>query len=208
MNKQVEKDEQSRLVLFDFEGTLSNRDSLFDFLRFISSATGFYAKLLRCLPNLLAFKLGLISNQKAKEKLLLVFLKGKSKAEIELFGKQYSEQRIPLILRPGALECVLEYLAQGDKVVIISASPELWLYEWCQLIGVELLGTRLEFDDLGYTGKFLGKNCYGDEKVVRLKGFIAPKSLDDFSRILAYGDSAGDKAMFACAHEIFYKPFR
>jgi phosphatidylglycerophosphatase C len=48
------------------------------------------------------------------------------------------------------------------------------------------------------------RNCYGEEKVRRIK---TSYNLDEFDHIYAYGDSEGDKAMLDLAHERYYKHF-
>ncbi|HEU5146872.1 MAG TPA: haloacid dehalogenase-like hydrolase, partial [Chryseosolibacter sp.] len=55
------------------------------------------------------------------------------------------------------------------------------------------------------TGKILGRNCYGDEKVCRIKEEF---DLPSFERIIAYGDSSGDREMLQLANESHYKPWR
>jgi phosphoserine phosphatase len=69
---------------------------------------------------------------------------------------------------------------------------------------VKVLGTQIEVADGSLTGRFLTKNCYGQEKVKRL--------LEQYPdrreyHLTAYGDSRGDKEMLAFADESYYKPF-
>ena len=55
------------------------------------------------------------------------------------------------------------------------------------------------------TGNFITKNCYGQEKVNRIKESY---DLSKYDLIYAYGDSRGDKEMLELANNSFYKPFR
>ena len=59
--------------------------------------------------------------------------------------------------------------------------------------------------DKTLTGFLASKNCYGPEKVLRIKKQI---NLTDYDNIIAYGDSQGDREMFELAEKCFYKPFR
>ena len=70
---------------------------------------------------------------------------------------------------------------------------------------MDLIATRLEIKDDLMTGKFLTKNCYGIEKVNRVKEAY---NLDDYDCIYVYGDSRGDKELLELADKSFYKPFR
>ncbi|MGH9129917.1 MAG: HAD-IB family hydrolase [Acidimicrobiales bacterium] len=106
-------------------------------------------------------------------------------------------------VRPQMLERLEGHRAGGDRVVIVSASPELYLHAVGEALGVDaVLGTRLEVGADGrLTGALVGRNCRGPEKVSRLKAWIselvgpggAPPHL------CAYGDSAGDAELMALA---------
>jgi phosphoserine phosphatase len=70
---------------------------------------------------------------------------------------------------------------------------------------VKVLGTQIEVIDGKLTGRFLSKNCYGQEKVNRILS-LYPNRQD--YHLTAYGDSRGDKEMLAFADESYFKPFR
>ena len=89
------------------------------------------------------------------------------------------------------------------------------------------MGTQIEVIDGRLTGRFATPNCYGPEKVRRLKEYInekvspvggglegwggkevSPTGGDLEGAIIAYGDSRGDKELLAYANEGHYKPFR
>lgn len=194
-----------KLALFDFDGTISERDSLPDFIVFTVGWWRFVWGLFWLSPVLLAYLLKLIPNHRAKQKLLAHFFAGWSIQQFKQVASDYASARLPQIIRPKALECIRQHLQSGDTVWVVSASPENWLQDWCQSLGIGLLATRLEVDGERLTGKFEGKNCHGEEKVARIK---AQLPLESFSSIYAYGDSSGDLAMFKLADQQFYKPFR
>jgi phosphoserine phosphatase len=70
---------------------------------------------------------------------------------------------------------------------------------------VKVVGTQIEVIDGKLTGRFLSKNCYGQEKVNRILS-LYPNRQD--YHLTAYGDSRGDKEMLAFADESHFKPFR
>ena len=193
------------LALFDFDGTITKDDSLLKFIRFVVGDVRFVFGLVVLSPILVAYKLKLIPNYKAKQKMLSWFFKGMSKEAFFKVANEYSLVHIDKILRPKAMEKISWHKAQGHKVVIVSASIDCWLRPWCEKNGLELIATKLEIKDDIVTGKLLSKNCYGVEKVNRIKEIY---NLKDFEYIYSYGDSSGDKQMLELAHEKFYKPFR
>ncbi|MEO6915374.1 MAG: HAD-IB family hydrolase [Chitinophagaceae bacterium] len=194
-----------RIAFFDFDGTITNRDTFLEFIKFYKSEWRFYLGFLLYSPYLLAFKLKLIPNYTAKQKILIHFFKGEKITDIQSACNQFATTILPALIRPKAL-VEIERLKRADfRIVIVSASAENWIYKWAEQYELELLGTRLEVRNGIITGKIDGRNCYGEEKVCRIKKNI---NLEEFSEIYAYGDSSGDKEMLAIAHQHFFQPFR
>lgn len=194
-----------KIAFFDFDGTITTDDSLLKFIRFVVGDRRFLLGLVVLSPMLVLYKLKLIPNYKAKQYMLSWFFKGMSKDAFLKVANEYSLVHIDKILRPKAIEKINWHKNQGHKVVVVSASIECWLRPWCEKNGLELIATKLEIKDDIVTGKLLSKNCYGVEKVNRIKEIY---NLKDFEYIYSYGDSSGDKQMLELAHEKFYKPFR
>ena len=69
---------------------------------------------------------------------------------------------------------------------------------------LELIATRLEIKNNKLTGKFASKNCYGMEKVNRIKKNY---NLDNYEVVYAYGDSMGDHQMLDLADIKYYRTF-
>jgi HAD superfamily hydrolase (TIGR01490 family) len=193
------------IALFDFDGTITTDDSLLKFIRFVVGDRRFLLGLVVLSPMLVLYKLKLIPNYKAKQYMLSWFFKGMRKVDFLKVANEYSLVHIDKILRPKAIEKINWHKNQGHKVVVVSASIECWLRPWCEKNGLELIATKLEIKDDIVTGKLLSKNCYGVEKVNRIKELY---DLENFDYIYAYGDSSGDKQMLEISHEKFYKPFR
>jgi len=193
------------LSLFDFDGTITTDDSLIKFIRFVVGDIKFVTGMVVLSPMLTAYKLKLIPNYKAKQYMLSYFFKGMNEEEFMKVANEYSLKHIDTILRPKAMEKIQWHKEQGHKVVIVSASIACWLKPWCAKNGLELIATKLEIKDGIVTGKLLTRNCYGIEKVNRVK---EKYRLDDYETIYAYGDSRGDKELLELANESFYKPFR
>ena len=196
--------ESSHLALFDFDGTLSHRDSLLEFFKFTH---GFkrYFKFLIASPVLVLYKLKLISNSKAKQHLFGVFYRNTAIQQFEQWTHHFGQTIVPAILREKALEKLQWHREQKHRIIVVSATMEDLLAGWCASVGAELLGTQLEHIENRLTGRFSGKNCHGHEKVRRIKELLDPK---DYATIYAYGDTTGDRPMLALAHEQHYKPFR
>nr|WP_262896883.1 HAD-IB family hydrolase [Fulvivirga sediminis] len=192
------------MVLFDFDGTLTTKDTLLDFTQFSLGKGRFVKGMLRLLPSMTGLKLGLIPNWKAKEEYLSHFFGGISLEQFIALGKEYGEKRIPQLIREKALSSIIDYRETGVPMYIVSASSPLWIEHWAEKYDIKVLGTQLDVLEGRITGKIDGKNCYGPEKVKRIQENI---QLSDFENIYAYGDSSGDKEMLQLATQCFYKYF-
>lgn len=194
-----------KIAFFDFDGTITNRDSLLGFIRFAVGDIKFILGLVALSPMLILYKLKLIPNYKAKEMMLSYFFKGMDEISFQNRAREYSLNHLDTIVRKEALEKLMWHKSNGHKVVVVSASLENWLKPWCDRYAVELIATRLEIKDKIVTGRFLTKNCHGKQKVLRIK---KEYELKDYNYIYAYGDSNGDRDMLCIADEKHYKPFR
>ncbi len=193
---------QPRLLhLCDFDGTLTRGDSLLRFLWFslpVSRlAWGSFVVLIKFLS---LFFWGKWSNSTAKSALLSTFFKGKTMVELNALGAGFCSKIVPGLLRTDLLETLRLAAKNGDTVVIVSASLDLWLRPFCHLEGFDLLCTELEYLDGKYTGRFSTPNCNGQEKAVRI---LTAYDLQSFEKTIAYGNSEGDAAMFDLADEVF-----
>lgn len=195
----------SSLALMDFDGTITEKDSLAGFIQFAVGSASYYLGLLKLSPMLAAYVLKIIPNDIAKEKMLGYYFKGWDFERYEAAASQYSLEEIDKIVRPKAMEKIRWHQEQGHRVVIVSASMECWLKPWCERNGIELVSTKLEVCDGMLSGKLATKNCYGIEKANRVKELY---DLQRYDKIFAYGDSSGDRELLALATEAFFKPFR
>ena len=196
---------RERIAFFDFDGTITTKDTMLEFIRFYSGSLKFYAGFLLTSPLIVAFKIGLIKRMIAKEKFLGFFFKGESISKFESRCEAFSKEVLPSLIRPKALIEIKKLKSAGVKVVIVSASAENWIRDWATENGLELMGTRLAVKDEKISGSFHGENCHGEEKVCRIK---QQYDLTNYNEILCYGDTSGDKPMLKLATHSFYKPFR
>lgn len=196
-----------KIALFDFDGTISNTDSFLLYMRKAAPASFYFACSIY-FPQILLYLGKKYPDYKLKEAFLTTLFKGENVDTLQEFANEFAESALPGIIRAGAQKTIDEFLAAGDRVVVVTASPRIFLEPWCQKQGIEILGTELELDQENrVTGKIDGRNCHGKEKVRRIKKEYA---LDDYEQVLAYGDTTGDLPMLSLATEghRYYKPFR
>jgi len=195
---------KKRLVLFDFDGTITTKDTFIEFIRFYHGTFKLASGFGLMFPVLALYKLKVIPNWKAKEIVLTWFFKGQDAERFNKICREFSSSVLPRLIRPAALAEIKKY-ENDAEIVVVSASAENWVSPWCAKNNLKVIATQLESIQGKLTGKISGKNCFGEEKAVRIR---EKYSLGSYSEIIAYGDSSGDKEMLELAHRHFYKPFR
>lgn len=196
----------SVIAAFDFDHTMTDRDSLPPFLVQIKGWTYTSAQLTLLAPAFIRFLIGNLSRQSVKEKILERFIRGMHRNDLEALAENYALHQLEHYIKNAPLQRLAWHQAQGHSCILISASLELYLKPWAAMHGFEtVLGSKLELTQEGYaTGRLAGLNCWGPEKVRRLIEYAGPKQN---YQLYAYGDSRGDRELLAFADYPFYRKF-
>ena len=194
------------VAAFDFDGTLTRRDTLLPFLRRSLGLRCFVWALLRSSPWLLAYALRLMSNHRAKARLLKVSLAGKRYDKIEHDTKDFVQDYLPTQWQAWALQQLVLHQKAGHRCVIVSASPGVYLHAVAASLGVDaVVCTEMEVVDGRYSGRMATPNCHGEEKVRRLQAWIATAFDGAAPQLHAYGDTRGDLPMLRLAQHAWYR---
>lgn len=200
-------DKRQVIAAFDFDGTITRRDTLLPFLLSASGSYGFLRNLLLEMPTLSAFALRRISNQIAKESLLKRFFEGEHIGTLDELGTRFAHREIPQMLRSTAMDRLKWHQDQGHRCIVISASLDIYVQPWAKSAGFDdVLCSRLAQDENSrILGHLDGLNCFGKEKIRRLRSLVGDLS---GMELFAYGDSDGDHALLREADHAFYRSFR
>ena len=189
------------IAFFDFDGTLTTRDTLVDFTRYAFGNIKFAVGSLMLTPFLVLFGLKRVSRDDVARRFIQYFYKNKVLSDLEQKAREYVSNNLPAIMNQDVFKAFCQHKKNSADVVVVSASPSIWLSLWCKTNNAGLIATRLEAHNGILSGIITGKRCIGNEKVTRIKKkFI----LSDYSRIIAYGNSDGATAMLEMAHEAYY----
>ncbi|WP_160717169.1 HAD family hydrolase [Chitinophaga solisilvae] len=193
------------IAFFDFDGTITQKDTLWEIIRFHRGSMRMYLGVVKLLPALIRFKLKQLPAQEMKQRVFRYYFGEMTEEDFNAGCADFCRNRLPTIIRPQALTAIRKHQEQGHRIVVVTASAENWVSPWCASLQIGCIGTRLETRDARISGNILGINCNGTEKVNRIRQQFR---LEDYQEIFAYGDSEGDKPMLALAHHAAFRPFR
>ncbi|KAK0341580.1 hypothetical protein LTR94_025800, partial [Friedmanniomyces endolithicus] len=196
---------QGPIVAFDFDGTLTVRDSFTAFLRWRAGPGAWALGLVKMAPALAAYARDR-DRGKIKAASVREFLQGLDRRQLEDDAERFADEVWDEFMRPDALKTWNDWGDRGAHRVIVTASPETTVAPFARRLKADaLLGTPMQFDsDDRVSGKFDGPNCRAAEKVRRLKTAYG----QDFILEAAYGDTSGDTDMLAIAKHPGFRVFK
>lgn len=189
------------LALFDFDGTITTRETFADFLHLAVPPRRLVIGKLVFAPLIMGYRLGLVSATRVRASIIGFAFRGVAAEGVTEAGEAFANDLLPQLLRPQAMQRIQWHQAQGDTVVVVSGGFDLYLSHWCRQHGLALICSQLESHHGVLTGRYLGAQCVGTEKCRRVR---EQYELAAFARVYAYGDTAEDLAMLALAHEKYF----
>jgi phosphatidylglycerophosphatase C len=191
------------VAAFDFDGTITTSDSFRAFMLDAAGGARFALAVLRCLPWLAGIAPGWADRGRTKARFLYAALGPVRREALEAAAQRFVDTRLPELLRPEMLARIREHQALGHEVVLVSASPSVYLRKWAPTVGIgTVLSSELAWRDGVYTGRLAGRNCWGPEKVERLRAWWGERQP---ATLYAYGDSRGDREMAELANHAWIR---
>ena len=177
-------------IVFDFDKTLTDRDTLFGFYK-LTNKPGFsyFIKRVLLLIAAICFKFKIISNNRLKKIGVSLFLKGKDKSFIDEKGRLYASS---INLNKIYYNDYLQYSIR-DRMVI---SASLIEYLKHKFPNEKIFASSLKYSE---SKKVIGleENLYAEQK----RKFIEQKGIERID--ILYTDSYSDKALMEISNKIF-----
>ena len=190
------------LALFDFDGTLTDRELFPDFMHFAVTPRRLAIGRVVLAPLVIGYKLGLVSGITTRACIVDFAFRGRKEDELHDAGERFAREVVPASLRPEAMARLQWHREQGDTVVLVSGAFDLYLSHWCAQHGLDLLCSSLEARDGVMTGRYAGTQCAGAEKARRVRERY---DLSCFDTVYAYGDTREDRELLALAQRRWYR---
>ena len=188
-----------KLYLFDFDGTLTKKDSMIEFLIFVNdNKLIFFLKTLLATPFL--FILSIISFKRFKNQFLKIHLNKFSEEDLQIKSKIYSD-RIIKNLYPEASDYLNSI--KGEEKYIVTASLDIWMEEISKKLNCKLICTQSIFRNKKFIS--IKENCKG---IIKKERIIKEINLEKFDEILTFGNSKNDKEMMSLGTTKYFKYFK
>jgi HAD superfamily hydrolase (TIGR01490 family) len=184
-----------KLAIFDVDFTITSKETLIEFYRFIvGKHPGKISRLPQAAASGLFYKLR-IHDEKAAKEMFLKYLTSFSEAEICMLSKEFYEKVLLNLLYRDGLNKIKELKAKGCRVILNSASPEFYLDHLYGIEGVDkVIGTKFLFENGKFPSKMVGFNNKGEEKVRRLYEYLDGEEID-LEGSYMFSDSMSDEPL-------------
>jgi phosphatidylglycerophosphatase C len=184
----------SAVAVFDLDGTLTFHDTLMPFLvGYLARRPARILRLWRLLPALLEYALRGRDRGRLKSRVIRAVMGGDERSSIDAWARTFAAGLAPRRkFRAAALATLEAHRGAGDHLVLLSASPDLYV----PYIGRELDFERTVCTEVLWAGDVLdgalrSANRHGEEKLRCLKML---REHYPNARVTAYGNSASDLA--------------
>lgn len=190
------------LAVFDLDGTITRHDTLLPFLGgFLLRHPWRLLRLALALPAVARYPLRR-DRGAVKGALIHAALGGLTRARLERWCARF----VPRVLQRGlyveALEAIAQHRARGDRLLLMSASTDLYVPRIAAALGFdESVCTRVRWRaDERLDGHLATPNCSGEEKRRCLAALI---TRDAPQRVVAYGNAGSDLPHLRLAQQGF-----
>lgn len=180
------------LAIFDLDGTLTRHDTLAPYLfGFARRHPRRWAGLWRILPAALEYATRHHDRGQLKSRAIRALLGGESRLTIEAWSDEFVRALEPRgVFHRAALAAVAAHRAAGDHLVLLSASPDLYVPQIGRALGFErTVCTEVRWEGEHLDGALISANRRGAEKVRCLERLRAQYP---GLAVIAYGNSAAD----------------
>lgn len=163
------------VAVFDLDGTLTASDTFVSFLAgFLLRTPSRWPRVLT-LPGAVALHCtGLRDNTWLKTTFLGQVLGGLRREDLAPWTDRFVERLVARGLRREARRKMDWHRANGDRLVLATASPDLYVVPLAARLGFDaVLCTRVAWDAEGrLLGGLIGRNCYGAEKLAQVEAWL------------------------------------
>ena len=195
----------AHIAIFDLDRTVTRYGTFTPFLlgtrRNALARAGLMA---RIAGSMLAHKMGRLTRRQLKDRMLAHTFAGRSKRDIERLADAFVERLLKQGVRSGALKAIEAHREAGDILVLATAAMDFYAARIAERLGFDIVvatGTewRLRHDGT-HLPVLATENCYGAEKLARLREALKAHHDKDDTELSFYSDHHTDEPVFDWVH--------
>ena len=141
------------------------------------------------------YKCGKLPRLRVKQAMMRWSMAGQSQDYMQQLAEEFATAEVATRLRPGAIKAIDYHRAKGDTLIIASAAVDLIVAPIAKKLDISLwVATEMSWENAKLTTNFSSPNCYGPEKLTRVKQLLAknPELKQNHTIITMYSDSYSD----------------
>ena len=141
------------------------------------------------------YKRGKLPRLRVKQAMMRWSMAGQSQDYMQKLAEEFATAEVSTGLRPGAIQAIDYHKTQGDTLIIASAAVDLIVAPIAKKLNIPLwVATEMNWENAKLTTNFRSPNCYGPEKLTRVKQLLAtnPELKQNHTIITMYSDSYSD----------------
>ncbi len=205
-----QNDKPKLLVIYDFCGTIADFQTGNAFVRYVirkkDIAINRYERL-RCFLVRTGFikRFNYIFSKMPINKALLLYqIKGISYKELDEFANQYYIEIIKPHLIKKIIDTIKRYQSEDAVIVVDSAGYAIYLKYFVEEFNIPILfASEFEYKSGVFTGRIIGKDNSGEEKVRRLnEHFGSTEFKSRFTSVIGYTDSSSDMPLLKLCDKV------
>ena len=183
---------ENALAIFDLDGTITRRDTLLPYIwGYLRRHPRRWWRLPLCLAPLGPYLLGRMDRGALKGAVIRLALGEATRSELAAWSREFAARLLRTGLYAEALTCIAEHQRSRAHLVLLSASPDLYVPEIARALGFdECICTELRWrEDDTLDGALASVNRRGPEKTRCVRSLLVSRQP---VRSHAYGNSTAD----------------
>ena len=181
------------LAIFDMDGTLIDGQSQQYFLKYMLDKKYInYFQYFRIYFWFVLYEIGIVNDPRKISTIAFSFIKGMKIEQLEYLTKDFFESILKNKIYLEGREKIAWHLKMKNSVLLLTNAIEPIAKIVAEYLGIpQYLCTELEIIDNLYTGKILGVNTYGRNKVLKIFSYTKENNYD-IEKTWAYCDHGSD----------------
>ncbi len=190
------------LAIFDLDYTLTKRGTWgrFVWMNVRSRPHLWLPLLLQAGWTQWQYKRGLRPRIDVKKSMMRWAMKGRSKPYLMQKAEAFADKEVAHGLRANAISVLDKHRENGDILMIASAAVDILVEPIARKLGIKhYVATDMAWDETDVVKiGFASENCYGPEKLVRVKAYLVENATlkQNHTIITFYSDSYSDLDLF------------